>query len=119
MADRITPTLRSDLWTTNEVAEALGYHPVWVRKLVAAKKIGSVKIGNRRRIPQTALVRYLVDAATNPDTSEAVIALMRDRAASLGVRFDEAQLRADIARVAGESTAIPAPASADPPVAVA
>ena len=116
MADRINSTLRSDLWTTNEVAEALGYHPVWVRKLVAAKKVGSVRIGARRFIPQAALVRYLVDLTANPDTRESVIALVRGRAASLGVPFDEARLRAAIACVADGMTVTTAPVSAEPVV---
>jgi excisionase family DNA binding protein len=47
------------LYTTREVAEAWSVHPETVRRLAARGLLRSVRVGNERRYPESALREYL------------------------------------------------------------
>ena len=55
-------TTRHDMLTVKEAADFLRVNPKTIYSLIAAGKLGSVRVGRVIRIPQTALDQFLTAA---------------------------------------------------------
>jgi excisionase family DNA binding protein len=63
-------TARTDrLLTMDQAAELLGTSPSFPRKLIAERKVRFVRVGNRLRIPESALNEYIDAGTVQPVTA--------------------------------------------------
>lgn len=54
------------LLTIDEAAELLGTGPRFPRRLIAGRRIRYVKVGRHVRIPQSALIEYVITNTVEP-----------------------------------------------------
>ncbi|MBA2520231.1 MAG: helix-turn-helix domain-containing protein [Chloroflexia bacterium] len=71
--------------TTAEVAALAGVHLITARKWIAAGRLPSVFIENRRYVPKRAIVRHYILLLQNPATRAATIERLQAVAAEAGV----------------------------------
>ena len=57
------------LLTMEQAAEIFGTSPNFPRRLIAERKIRFVRVGNRLRIPESAIQAYIAAATVEPVTA--------------------------------------------------
>ena len=57
------------LLTVDQAAELFGTSPSFPRRLIAERKIRFVRVGNRLRIPESAIHAYIAAATVEPVTA--------------------------------------------------
>lgn len=68
-----THTVQRELYRPEEAAHALGLSRTVIFRLIATGELDSVKIGSTRRIPRTAITRYVASltGSTEPGGGDA------------------------------------------------
>jgi len=99
-----------------ELARVTGYSEGRVRALLGEGKLPSVKLGQRRWLPESAVIHLLADRLVVPAAQKGTLAMMRRNAEWLGVQLssDEDLIRNAHAYLRGEYPNVDVPEGPTP-----